>query len=506
MPNPIFQGVAAYDSTGIGLLADSSQNLLVSLSNVNGVALGSPTAWGTAASGNVIGVNSELFAGTTALTATGTSLNVNITGGGSGGSQFAMGSTQSSSALGTISLGYDGTNVRGLLSSSTGQLRTISDTGSTTAVTGIVQVAPTGSANTASNPFFTAITDGTNGSAAIKAASTAAVAADKSLVVQVSPNQPTSNFSGTVPGTAPSNTTLVGGIYNSSAPTLTTGQVAPFQFDSNGQLKVAGATGSIQYVDAAAETAGAFSGTAALLFNGTAVKALQGDASNNLLVKVNVALPAGTNVIGHVISDTGSTTAVTGTVAVTTVADSTPGSAPASKGFLVGGTDGTNFRPMNLSTSGTQLVIDAVDAEASSINFFSIATAAAGLSVSALTPVLSIRANSAGKIFRLRGLNAFALNGAAALFQVFRNPTLTGASFSTVTGTNTQADTAATVISAGTIVDSGFVAEQSVRDRDLTVYIAAGAPGDVITLAFTPSSGSSLVAGSFTWSESASPL
>jgi hypothetical protein len=44
---------------------------------------------------------------------------------------------------------------------------------------------------------------------------------------------------------------------------------------------------------------------------------LSADLSGNMRVKVNAPLPAGTNVIGHVIADTGSTTAVTGTVAVT---------------------------------------------------------------------------------------------------------------------------------------------------------------------------------------------
>jgi hypothetical protein len=52
----------------------------------NSIALGNPTTWGTAATGQVvIGVNAEMFAGTTALSATGSSLNVNITGGTFGG-------------------------------------------------------------------------------------------------------------------------------------------------------------------------------------------------------------------------------------------------------------------------------------------------------------------------------------------------------------------------------------------------------------------------------------
>src|SRR5208282_742638 len=56
-------------------------NASTNITEWNSVALGSPTAFGTAPSGNVIGTNSELFAGGTALTSTGTSLNVNLTGG-----------------------------------------------------------------------------------------------------------------------------------------------------------------------------------------------------------------------------------------------------------------------------------------------------------------------------------------------------------------------------------------------------------------------------------------
>lgn len=51
----------------------------------NTVALGSPTAWGSAPSGNVIGVNAELFAGSTALVADGSGfLKVNVAAGSSG--------------------------------------------------------------------------------------------------------------------------------------------------------------------------------------------------------------------------------------------------------------------------------------------------------------------------------------------------------------------------------------------------------------------------------------
>jgi len=47
-----------------------------------------------------------------------------------------------------------------------------------------------GASTGATNPLYVAVADGTNGPAAVKAASTSAAAADKSLVVQISPNQP----------------------------------------------------------------------------------------------------------------------------------------------------------------------------------------------------------------------------------------------------------------------------------------------------------------------------
>lgn len=53
-----------------------------------------------------------------------------------------------------------------------------------------------------------------------------------------------SDMSGTVPGTAPSDTSIVGGIYNSSAPTPTNGQTLPLQLDSAGRVIVAVGAGS----------------------------------------------------------------------------------------------------------------------------------------------------------------------------------------------------------------------------------------------------------------------
>lgn len=118
--------------------------------------------------------------------------------------------------------------------------------------------------------------------------------------------------------TAPATGTVALGRYNTVPPTLTNGQLNAPQLDVNGNLKVNIASGG-----GSGGTSSSFgsafpaTGTAVGATDGTNMQALKVDGSNNLLTKINVALPAGANVIGHVITDTGSTTAVTGTVAVT---------------------------------------------------------------------------------------------------------------------------------------------------------------------------------------------
>lgn len=121
------------------------------------------------------------------------------------------------------------------------------------------------------------IGDGTN-TPAVKAASTAPVAADKSLVVAISPN---STFLGTVaPGVAATQSVLEGGIYNSTPPTLTNGQQASIQLDANGNQKVA-IVGSIS-VTAAADTS-------AVATTPTAASQTMVAATNKLLLASNAA-------------------------------------------------------------------------------------------------------------------------------------------------------------------------------------------------------------------------
>lgn len=127
-------------------------------------------------------------------------------------------------------------------------------------------------------------------------------------------------------------------------------------------------------------------GTAIGATDGTNMQSLKVDGSKNLLTSINVALPAGTNVIGHVITDTGSTTAVTGTVTVSGTVTANAGtnlntsllalesggnlasvatnttnipnvigtaaSAIPSKLLQIGGSDGTNARAIKTNTTG----------------------------------------------------------------------------------------------------------------------------------------------------------
>jgi hypothetical protein len=122
-----------------------------------------------------------------------------------------------------------------------------------------VVTANQGTANTAANGWFVRVTDGTS-NVAIKAASTAAAAADPSFVVALSPNSPLPTGSNTIGsvnqgtspwitkdqsdgsasgGTAASFSSLAGGLYNTAFPTLTNGQQSAIQLDSSGRLIIA---------------------------------------------------------------------------------------------------------------------------------------------------------------------------------------------------------------------------------------------------------------------------
>jgi hypothetical protein len=165
---------------------------------------------------------------------------------------------------------------------------------------------------------------------------------------------------GPVNGAKPSTSFIVGGVYNSISPVIPDGSACAFQFDVNGNLKISGGgsgsnaaagptgsavplsadfigfqvganlvgvsatnplpiTGSISATNPSVAATGGAPPASATYAGGNKSGVFTGfliDAAGNLQTVVSEALPAGTNVIGHVITDTGSTTAVTGTVAV----------------------------------------------------------------------------------------------------------------------------------------------------------------------------------------------
>lgn len=118
------------------------------------------------------------------------------------------------------------------------------------------------------------------------------------------------------------NPVQIGGVFNTTQPTVTTGQAVELQATARGAQIVA---------------------TGADTFN----------------VTVNAALPAGTNVIGHVITDSGSTTAVTGTV---TVVGPTSSTATAPAATTVTSTSGSilatnaNRKEVTVVNTGTVVV------------------------------------------------------------------------------------------------------------------------------------------------------
>ena len=140
----------------------------------------------------------------------------------------------------------------------------------------IAQVA--GATPTKTNGLFVVPGDNTN-SITVKATSTASVAADTSLVVQINPEQPNLTTAlnvqdvadGSVTaGSAASKSMLIGGVAATSAPSPTAGQQIAIQLDTSGNQRIVpyGNTGSATSVVVTQPAAGA----AATLTVGAATK------------------------------------------------------------------------------------------------------------------------------------------------------------------------------------------------------------------------------------------
>lgn len=255
---------------------------------------------------------------------------------------------------------YDPTGVNALAPTASGHL--ISDQGVAAALSGAWPVE---------------ITDGTN----------VLGTAGHPLFVQgtVTASNPSVGLTG---ATAPTSATEIGGVFNTALPTYTNGQLGQFQIDANGRILVGSIASALpaggNTIGAVTQASGPWTmnltqvGGSAIALGQTTMSASLpvAIASNQSAIPVSgtvtanqgtaaalagawpVEMTDGTNVLGTAahpvrIDPTGTTTQP-----VSTVADNTPGSAVSVKGFIVGGSDGTNFRYLKTAADGTLYVND----------------------------------------------------------------------------------------------------------------------------------------------------
>jgi hypothetical protein len=212
--------------------------------------------------------------------------------------------------------GSDGTDARTMATDSSGHPIIVGDGTAGTPAGGVVSVqgvsggttlpvsgtvtANQGTANTVANSWPTEITDGTHGPAAVKAASTAAAAADPSLVVALSPNSP-----------IPSGANVIGAVTQSGTWTVT----------------ATSATAS----NLLAEVGGLGAAGSALVGNPVQIGGSDGTNTRALLTDTS----GRQNVVGAAAS----------------------GSAVAGNPVLIGGSDGTDARTISTDASGHVIVV-----------------------------------------------------------------------------------------------------------------------------------------------------
>jgi hypothetical protein len=144
-----------------------------------------------------------------------------------------------------------------------------------------------GTAAITANAWPYKITDGTN-TAAVKAASTAAIATDPALVVAISPNNSlsvlqatASNLNAQVVGNVASgsadsgNGIKISGVYNTIVPSLSTGNRGDIQLDSRGALQVTLLDGSRQSYSTSVTTSLPISATDVITIGGSASKTVR---------------------------------------------------------------------------------------------------------------------------------------------------------------------------------------------------------------------------------------
>lgn len=142
------------------------------------------------------------------------------------------------------------------------------------------------------------------------------------------------------------NPVQVGGVFNTTQPTVTTGQMVESQYTARGAAIVATGIDTFTVTIGSALPAGTNVIGHVIVDSGTITTV-------SAVTSITNALPSGSNVIGHVICDSGSTTVVTGTVTI--VGDAASGAANAGNPVKVGGVFNT--------TQPTVTTAQAVDAQ-----------------------------------------------------------------------------------------------------------------------------------------------
>jgi hypothetical protein len=178
--------------------------------------------------------------------------------------------------------------------------------------------------------------------------------------------------------------------------------------------------------------------------------------------------------------------------------------------ILIGG-ESPSGQLTNIQTTpaGTLITVSADEQEAASILTFSANTGITKINISTRRPILSIQPKPGSSVlaFLLRKMRLVG-NGGTALFELVLNGTLTGAAFNPVDPSSGAVfDTAATHISGGRVVDSGYLNLADQAPDYLLYFGSTDSPStlDTFTLVVTSmTTRPNPVSASFRWTEQAS--
>jgi predicted hotdog family 3-hydroxylacyl-ACP dehydratase len=489
------------------------------LEAVAGVALGATAvvAFGSApAAVNVPAVNSSIFSGTTSITNTAGSLNVNVT---NTTVPVAGSLTNNNAAPGANNvgvLGFIAETAYNTVTYTTGdQVLAVTDLHG--AVNGDIQAVAGVQLGATAVVVFGGTVAAVNVPAvnsSLYAGTTGLTATGSSLNVNVTNSAPTAGTL-TNNNAAPiaDNVGVLGFIAESAYTNLTytTGFQVLAATDLHGAIYndmaavagvAIGATSVVAFGSAPAAVAvqavnaSLFSGTTPLTNTGGALNvAFSNTITTPLFVSGtltnNNAAPAADN-IGALIAVTNS-----GTFPVVTLPAYTAG----------------DQELLRVSQGGSLVTIPADEEYQASISYFSDAPQPMVSIIStntSRTPIFSIQTNSAAYNFTIRWCEFMAAGGTWYV-ELVKNGTLTGAAFTSTgiqTGSHVQRDTASTAVTGGVTVWSSYMGSiQTQPVQDLLQYALAGAPGDHFTLAVTKqTSGVQTIGGVIRWSEEAAAI